>query len=71
MAKRIPKRYRPFVAEKHPQPPTAALKGLKFEWNARMWTVIDHDKTTARIQCGSIFSQIALAMLPSVAKVAA
>jgi hypothetical protein len=69
MAKRIPKRYRPFVVK--PQQPDAPLKGLKFEWNARMWTVIEHDKTTASIQCGSIFSQIALAMLPRVAKVAA
>lgn len=69
MAKRIPKRYRPFVVK--PQQPDASLKGLKFEWNNRLWTVIDHDKTTARIQCGSIFSQIALVMLPRVAKISA
>lgn len=72
MAKRIPKRYRPFVANKQRgQQPDSPLKGLKFEWLNRMWTVIEHDKTTAHIQCGNIFSQIALAMLPRVAKVAA
>jgi hypothetical protein len=72
MTKRIPKRYRPFVASKQPgQQPDSSLKGLKFEWNARLWTVIDHDNTTARIQCGTIRSQIALAMLPRVAKVSA
>jgi hypothetical protein len=72
MAKRIPKRYRQFVVNKQPgQQPDSTLKGLKFEWNARLWTVIDHDKKMARIQCGTIFSQIALSLLPSVAKVVA